>query len=73
MKRWEKTATKARKRVKKAPLPKKAPKSPEVIETDYSSEEEEEETPRMIKGKKYLLCWGWNVFLIFNREKRWKG
>ena len=49
----KKTATKAGKKVKKTPQPKKAPKSPEFID----SSEEEEGLPKDNKGKKYLLCW----------------
>ena len=40
------------KKVKKAPQPKKAPKSPEFIETDDSSKEKEEDPPQDDKGKK---------------------
>ena len=69
------TATKAgKKTVEKTSQPKKAAKSTEFIVTnrDGSSEEEEEEPPHDKKGKKDLLFRGSKVFLIFNREKRWK-
>ena len=51
----KKTATKVGKKVKKASQTKKAPKSPEFID---SSEESEERPPQDLKRKKYLLRWG---------------
>ena len=63
----KKVATKAGKKVKKASQSKKAPKSPEFI--DSSEEEEEEGLPKDNKEKKkHFLCLGWKkkseVFLI---------
>ena len=53
----KKASTKAGKKVKKYPNPKKAPKSTEFIETEDSSEEEEEGLSKDNKGEKYLLYW----------------
>ena len=48
----KKIASKAGKKVKKTPQPKKAPKSPEFIETNDPSNEEQEGPPKKDKGKK---------------------
>ena len=52
----KKTATRVGKKVKKAPQPKKAPKSPEFIEKDDSGEEEEN-PPKDNNGEKIPPYW----------------
>ena len=65
---------KQEKKVKKALQPKKAPKSPEFIETDDSSEEEEEGLPKDDNGEKITPLLGVKEevqsFFIFRRIEK---